>query len=364
MLKKSVLLIFFFFFCFLFFPSKVFAYTINISFPSSVAKEEEFNVVVSASDLNPDTSYYLKVRIGKDTSSMNKGETYNNGMWLSDTSAWTSFPSQQTDASGSLSYVLKAKTKAAAEEGENKIMARLRLNDKNYDSSLETLQILSASSSPSPSLEPSGSIVISSPSPNVAKAYLKINQVKNEKGEILSSVKIYLDGIYLHHYAPEELIFCDGCRCDNLTACGFGEHLLKLEKSGYQDWQEKKVINKGETIEINAVMSFKSEQNADDSKTASLIPSSLPSVFSSSDTKASLGVWQIRENEISETSFSGQVFGASQSFTPNRKETKKEKLNFVLPLIITFSGALFLLIGSLPFLKNKILNLLKLLNKK
>lgn len=94
------------------------------------------------------------------------------------------------------------------------------------------------------------------PSPGPAKATYQINEVKNEKGETLSSVKIYVDDQYIHHYAPEVLEFCDSCYCDNdkKVACGFGEHSIRLEKNGYQDWEETKVVGAGDSYPVNPVM--------------------------------------------------------------------------------------------------------------
>ncbi|MBP8591599.1 lamin tail domain-containing protein [Candidatus Shapirobacteria bacterium] len=89
-----------------------------------------------------------------------------------------------------------------------------------------------------------------------AKATYQINEVKNEKGEVLSSVKIYVDDQYIHHYAPEVLEFCNSCYCDDdkKVACGFGEHVIRLEKNGYQDWEETKVVKAGDSYPVNPVM--------------------------------------------------------------------------------------------------------------
>lgn len=92
--------------------------------------------------------------------------------------------------------------------------------------------------------------------PAPAKAIYQINEVKNEKGETLSSVKIYVDDQYIHHYAPEVLEFCNNCYCDDdkKLACGFGEHLIRLEKNGYQDWEETKAVRAGDSYSVNPVM--------------------------------------------------------------------------------------------------------------
>jgi len=95
------------------------------------------------------------------------------------------------------------------------------------------------------------------PTPSAsAKATYQINEVKNEKEEALSSVKIYVDDQYTHHYAPEVLEFCDACFCDSekKVTCGFGEHTIRLEKNGYQDWEETKTIEAGNSYLVNPVM--------------------------------------------------------------------------------------------------------------
>jgi len=91
-----------------------------------------------------------------------------------------------------------------------------------------------------------------------AKAVYQIDEVKNEKGETLSSVKIYVDDQYLHHYVPEVLEFCGTCFCDDdkKVACGFGEHSIRLEKNGYEDWEETKEIKAGDAYSVNPVMAF------------------------------------------------------------------------------------------------------------
>jgi len=110
---------------------------------------------------------------------------------------------------------------------------------------------ITATPTPSPTKMPT-------PSPEPAKATYQINEVKNEKGEALSSVKIYVDDQYIHHYAPEVLEFCNSCYCDDdkKVACGFGEHVIRLEKNGYQDWEETKEIKAGDAYLVNPVMVF------------------------------------------------------------------------------------------------------------
>jgi len=94
------------------------------------------------------------------------------------------------------------------------------------------------------------------PTPTPAKAIYQINEVKNEDGDILSAVKIYIDDQYIHHYAPEILEFCDGCYCDDdkEVKCGFGDHTIRLEKNNYQDWEEAKKIGAGDNHKADPIM--------------------------------------------------------------------------------------------------------------
>ncbi len=82
----------------------------------------------------------------------------------------------------------------------------------------------------------------STPTPTLieANATYKINKPRDGDDNAIKSVKIYIDGVYIHHYDDEILTFCDDCFCDDLkeVACNFGEHEIKLEKSDYQNWTE------------------------------------------------------------------------------------------------------------------------------
>jgi len=92
------------------------------------------------------------------------------------------------------------------------------------------------------------------PPPPPTTATYKINDVKDEDGNVLSSVRVHVDGVYVHHHAPEDLTFCDGCKCDGYIDCGFGEHTIRLEKSGFGNWSETKTINVGDFYEAKPIM--------------------------------------------------------------------------------------------------------------
>ncbi|MCL5090875.1 MAG: hypothetical protein M1514_02580 [Patescibacteria group bacterium] len=108
---------------------------------------------------------------------------------------------------------------------------------------------LSPTAKPSPTSLPS-----QTPTP---QATYKINEVKNEGGEVLSNIQIYVDGNYIHHYAPEIISFCNGCYCDadHLVSCNFGDHTFRLEKTDYSPWSEVKNITSGSSFEVNPILS-------------------------------------------------------------------------------------------------------------
>ena len=113
------------------------------------------------------------------------------------------------------------------------------------------------SSSPSPTESPTITVTVtSSPSPTTSKSLYKLNKPKDENGQILSGVKIYIDGQYTHHEDDELIEFCDNCFCDNTKniTCNFGEHTTKLSKSGYADWSEIRLFSSGSNHEITPIL--------------------------------------------------------------------------------------------------------------
>lgn len=327
------------------------------SYTSSVSRLEEFSVSFTANGLKAKTYYYIKGRIGKEGETPNKGQTYNGSQWLSDSGvAWSNFPSEESDEEGNFSFTITIRAKETAELGMNRLTIRLHEQD-NIDSSPVDIEILGNSSpspSPSPSLSPSTAIY-------------KINEVKDEDGNALSSVKIYVDGVYLHHYAPETLTFCDGCKCDTYVDCGFGEHTIKLEKSGYQDWSDKKTINLGDSHEISPVMNLSDSVS---SSSPSPSPSPSPSLNSSSTSslKPSPSFQKKTEDleEFEEASFTGGVLGETESDQATESEESEDKKPFKpsFPLIIILTGLSFLGMASFPLVKPKIKKFIKFISRK
>lgn len=105
-----------------------------------------------------------------------------------------------------------------------------------------------------PTLTLTPTLLISFTPTSIPKGIYKINEVKDKNGGIISNAKIYVDGVYIHHYAPETLIFCNNCKCDTYVDCGFGSHMIELQKAGYQNWTEEIKIKANDVLEVNPVM--------------------------------------------------------------------------------------------------------------
>jgi len=92
------------------------------------------------------------------------------------------------------------------------------------------------------------------PVPTQLSATYTISKVRNESGNPLSSVKIYIDDQYTGNYAEETYTFCSGCKCgSNNVSCEFGSHTFRLEKNGYKDWTKTETINSGDNLEVDPV---------------------------------------------------------------------------------------------------------------
>lgn len=149
-----------------------------------------------------------------------------------------------------------------ADPGEGKSFGRYpdggndwRIYDHPTKGTSNIGEVLEENPLPSPAPTPSTGPLSagSSPSPSPTAIY-DIKEVKDKNGRIISQVKIYIDGRYTHHYAPERLIFCQNCVCDGEVACDFGRHIIRLEKSGYQNWEEVKIFQANDLFVANPIM--------------------------------------------------------------------------------------------------------------
>jgi hypothetical protein len=194
---------------------------------------------------------------------------------------------------------------------------------------------------PSPSPTPQPTLKPSPETEEDPKAVLQIAEVTDSSGEKLSSVKIYLDGEYMHHYAPEEIEFCSDCK-DGEIKCDFGEHTIKLEKSGYYSWEENKKIEPGKEYEINVALS--KEEKDDEETDSDLNPSIAPSpIVSASPSPTASPAASPEDNEATIATISGQVLGATKSAGEKEQGNKPEKdkkqsLRRFLPIVFILSG--------------------------
>ena len=123
--------------------------------------------------------------------------------------------------------------------------------------------------------------------PTSSKSTYKINSVKDSDGAVISNIKIYVDGNYTHHYAPETITFCTGCHCDdsNSVSCELGPHTIKLVKESYADWSEQKTFNPGDNFEVNPILSKTTADNTPTSTpTTTTTPTKSPTPKTSSPT--------------------------------------------------------------------------------
>lgn len=151
MFSKVIFFVWLIFLTFFLFLGQVWAAIIIqiSSYASEVTIGSDFNVSISASGLEPGASYYFKSRIGKTSSEMTKGETYNpsSSSWLGDSDVWTEFPAFAANSEGSSSATLKARAKSSAETGQNNLVVRLRkigASSNAGDSDAITINLLSA----------------------------------------------------------------------------------------------------------------------------------------------------------------------------------------------------------------------------
>ena len=90
--------------------------------------------------------------------------------------------------------------------------------------------------------------------PSDEKATWQIGNVKDEAGTILNAAKVYVDDIYVKHYAPELLTFCTDCSCDSVVTCGFGTHTVSIKKPGYEDWNKTRTLGSKDSFTDNPIM--------------------------------------------------------------------------------------------------------------
>lgn len=121
--------------------------TINFSTPGNVKVGEEFEIAFNMSNFESG-NYYVKARIGKDSSHLTLGQTFNLS-WLGDTDSWSKFP--HISGSGKV----KSRLSPTAVAGDYKIKLSLKKGDDSPIVSEE--KTISFASNPIPSSAPKSS---------------------------------------------------------------------------------------------------------------------------------------------------------------------------------------------------------------
>lgn len=202
----------------------------------------------------------------------------------------------------------------------------------------------------------------------VPKGTYKINKTKDGTGTELSSVKIYVDDKYIGHEDNETLTFCSGCHCNNdkNVDCGFGQHKISMQKDGYQNWEETKTINAGDSFEVNPVMGLTPSSAPTPSFTLTLTPTkkttptptlasdlSSESNVSSTTDNQTLGEQTSNDNsDILNLSRNGEV--ADKPFSNENKEISslsKRGSDYIFPGAAVFVGLGFVGFSIFSFLR-------------
>ncbi|MBI4099671.1 carbohydrate binding domain-containing protein [Candidatus Microgenomates bacterium] len=117
-----------------------FAPTLDFSLPKSAIVGSGFDVSVKLSHLPANTAYYLKSRLGVDSSHLASGQTFNSE-WLGDTDSWTKFPKITTNTEGTWEGKITARLADSKPSGTYQLELRVRQtdDDQNLDSDLQEM---------------------------------------------------------------------------------------------------------------------------------------------------------------------------------------------------------------------------------
>lgn len=193
---------------------------------------------------------------------------------------------------------------------------------------------------------------IETPTPTPAKAVYKINEPKDQDGQPLTGVKIYIDNLYTHHEDNETLEFCDSCFCDNdkIVPCGFGEHTVKLTKTGYSDWSVIRNFTQGTNDEVTPILTKISEStpNPTVSPTSTQTPASTstptkaPTITLKTNSATSSSTVSAVLGESTDSASISSEFIANIESTPPTEKKVNKPTNYKTPFFI----GLFLAISS------------------
>jgi hypothetical protein len=118
--------------------------------PDSLIAGSTTTVTVSATGLNANEAYNIKIRLGTSLGELTKGETSNPlntapDDWLSDTSAWAKFPVVTANASGAWSGTFQARASTNSTAGSNLVLVRFHHSSgTNIDSASQSINVIPA----------------------------------------------------------------------------------------------------------------------------------------------------------------------------------------------------------------------------
>ena len=195
--------------------------------------------------------------------------------------------------------------------------------------------------------------------PTSSQGIVQVDKAKDQDGNEFDDkdrVKIYIDGTYINHYAPETLTFCDGCFCKS-APCGFGSHNIRLEKSGYEDWSEPFTVNAGDFLKLNPVLRLVSTSGPSASQVSDTsTPTPTGSQFKVSIPLSNKPKPEGEESESDQHDLevlgAQQVSGGEEPESTPESENKKNKMS---PSVILFilAGVIFIGLAVFLFMKQR-----------
>ena len=249
---------------------------------------------------------------------------------------------------------------ASACDGKSKVdLAAPQEGEYGFQAAVGEWQLVSsAEPSPATCLTPTPT---SSPTPTFtptpAAAVYRILAVTDQNGDELTAVKIYVDDRYIHHYAPEELTFCPDCFCYEQVSCQLGQHTIKLEKTGYQPWQQTVTLNPGDLYEVSPQLTVLNSATPTPTATPLPTPTPIPSLsplFSPSPSVTPSAFLKVLGLHFPSPAPSSPAPATPSSFSSSP--------SYLFPLLLIIIGLLLTLAAGWPFLPQlwqQLLNLLK-----
>ncbi len=107
-------------------PAMVAADFLKVISPAEILVDTPFEVNLEIS-AQPNTSYFVKARLGNETNQLRFGQTLNEtkNIWLSDSVSWQDFPQFSTDSNGAWIGKIHAKSASNAHFGSNYLVIRI-----------------------------------------------------------------------------------------------------------------------------------------------------------------------------------------------------------------------------------------------